>query len=277
MKYLTALVLLMTCNTFNSFSQKADTLRKYTLFHAVPREKMREMQTDRPDVTESAYTVDAGHFQVESDAIKWIHNKTSQIIDNAYYNNLINLKAGLTNSTDLQLVMESYVWHEVKEASSTTRQSGFGNLTIRLKQNLWGNSSGKSALAIMPYVSVPTSRFEENKQPGGGLIIPFALKMKNDWSFGTQTAIDFGKPEPGQSFQTELLTSLTFGKSFNSRLDAFIEANNTFTVEDDQYDLFLNGGLVYSLTDNFNIDAGINYGITKSSDKVYFIGFSFRY
>ena len=33
----------------------------YTLFQPVPRELMREMSTDRPDQTESAYTVDAGH------------------------------------------------------------------------------------------------------------------------------------------------------------------------------------------------------------------------
>jgi hypothetical protein len=30
---------------------------------------MREMSTDRPDQTESAYTVDAGHFQVEMDLV----------------------------------------------------------------------------------------------------------------------------------------------------------------------------------------------------------------
>lgn len=28
---------------------------------------MRDFETDRPDVTESAYTVDAGHFQLETD------------------------------------------------------------------------------------------------------------------------------------------------------------------------------------------------------------------
>src|SRR5688572_22582399 len=37
----------------------------YTLFNPTPRELMREMSTDRPDVTESSKTVDAGHVQVE--------------------------------------------------------------------------------------------------------------------------------------------------------------------------------------------------------------------
>jgi hypothetical protein len=35
----------------------------FSLFNPTPRELMREMSTDRPDTTESPYTVDAGHFQ----------------------------------------------------------------------------------------------------------------------------------------------------------------------------------------------------------------------
>ncbi|MFC1225577.1 hypothetical protein ACFE6N_17335 [Pedobacter sp. BG31] len=46
----------------------AQTAQKpYSIFSPVPKEKLREMETDRPDVTESAITVDAGHFQYESD------------------------------------------------------------------------------------------------------------------------------------------------------------------------------------------------------------------
>lgn len=37
----------------------------YSLLNPTPRELMREMSTDRPDATESPYTVDAGHFQAE--------------------------------------------------------------------------------------------------------------------------------------------------------------------------------------------------------------------
>jgi hypothetical protein len=36
---------------------------------------MREMSTDRPDLTESAYTVDAGHFQVEMDVVRYTYDR----------------------------------------------------------------------------------------------------------------------------------------------------------------------------------------------------------
>jgi len=47
---------------------------RYTLFNPTPRELVREMNTDRPDKTESPYTPDAGHFQIEAAAfigISW--------------------------------------------------------------------------------------------------------------------------------------------------------------------------------------------------------------
>ncbi|MFN9973748.1 MAG: transporter, partial [Phycisphaerae bacterium] len=37
----------------------------FHLFNPTPRELLREVDTDRPDTTESPHTVDAGHFQIE--------------------------------------------------------------------------------------------------------------------------------------------------------------------------------------------------------------------
>src|SRR5881396_2721309 len=48
---------------------------QYTLLNPPPREWMREMSTDRPDKTESAFTVDAGHFQVEADILSYTYDR----------------------------------------------------------------------------------------------------------------------------------------------------------------------------------------------------------
>jgi hypothetical protein len=39
----------------------------YLIFDRVPGDLLRELTPDRPDKTESPYTVDAGHFQLEMD------------------------------------------------------------------------------------------------------------------------------------------------------------------------------------------------------------------
>src|SRR5512140_1526866 len=47
----------------------------YNLFHPTPHDLMRELTPDRPDKTESPYTVDAGHLQLEMDAATFTLNR----------------------------------------------------------------------------------------------------------------------------------------------------------------------------------------------------------
>ena len=44
--------------------------QEYSLLDPVPRQAMRPLSTDRPDQTESPYSVDAGHVQFEFEVAK---------------------------------------------------------------------------------------------------------------------------------------------------------------------------------------------------------------
>ena len=73
---------------------------------------MRELSADRPDKTESAYTVDAGHFQVEMDLVAYSYDHDRSGGDDtrteAWAIAPMNLKLGLLNDVDLQLMIETY-------------------------------------------------------------------------------------------------------------------------------------------------------------------------
>ena len=98
---------------------------RYHLFRPTPHAEMREMSTDRPDQTESAYTVDAGHFQIEMDLMKLTYDRHRPSWNVAP----VNLKAGLLNNVDLQIVLDNYV----RESGGA---SGFGDITARLLKSL---------------------------------------------------------------------------------------------------------------------------------------------
>lgn len=102
----------------------------YNLFRPTPKDQMRGFETDRPDMTESAYTVDAGHFQLETDLFKTDRSSVDGIktIQNSF--NVVNLKLGLTNSLDVQFIAESFVSTKVTDQNSTKSNSAFGNLAI---------------------------------------------------------------------------------------------------------------------------------------------------
>ena len=233
------------------------------------------METDRPDVTESAYTVDAGHFQYETDLFKNIRNKTNGILNVSNVYNHENIKLGITNTTDFQVVIESVVQNTTVNnvASSTT---GFGDITLRVKQNLWSNNGGKTALSMMPYVNLPSSKFSESNIEGG-IVFPLAVELNSDWGLGTQFAMDLLKNRSEKNYHPEILYSITVSRGLSSKVDFFIESYCTYNFRDEVTQLSANGDLVYSLSDNFKLDTGFNYGITKATDKVYFAGLSFRY
>lgn len=272
---------LASCSTLFAYAQTElpDTSkRSYSLFHPTPRTKMRDFQTDRPDITESAYTVDAGHFQVESDAYKLTFNKNQGVRTSESTFNLANLKIGLNNSTDLQLVLPFYVEERTKINGmyTDTKRSGFNDFTLRLKKNLWGNDAGKTALAVMPFINAQTGNDVEGKRLEGGVVVPFNLELSKTWSFGAQGQFSLLRTED-RKYDKELLNSVTVGKDFSKSTSAFVESHYTYNFSQKNFEVFLNGGFVYSITDNFNVDLGINYGLKKGTDHVYFIGYSFRY
>ena len=85
----------------------------FTLFQPTPRELLRELSTDRPDQTESPYTVDAGRFQIEMDFVQHCsHHDTSgggSVRTKNWSIAPLNLKLGLTKQVDLQLILDSHV------------------------------------------------------------------------------------------------------------------------------------------------------------------------
>ena len=269
------LILSCICLIYNvCIAQKI--AKKYTLFHPVPREKMREMSTDRPDITESANTVDAGHFQIETDMFKHTSNKNSAGITSVENNiNLANLKLGITHNLDLQLVVGTFVnSFEKSIAQLTTQQTNsFGDLTLRAKYNFWGNDEGKTAFAVMPYLNLPTSKNNNNLE--GGIIFPFSVALVNNFSLGTQLQVDWLKLDSG--YGGNILQSVVIGKAISKHFEAFAESYYTYNLSEKVRQFSINGGIGYLVNENLKFDAGFNLGITKNTDKVYFIGFSFRY
>ena len=249
----------------------------YHLFRPVPSDSLREMETDRPDVTESPKTVDAGHFQFETDLMRFQREKGNEGRSDEYLFNQANIKLGLTNSTAVQLTFESYVVKKDFDAEgSVERSSGFGDLTLRLKQNLLGNDKGKFAIALLPYLKFPTSHADQESQYEGGIIIPMSIEFGNDWKLGLQVEADRLQDEEGSGHHNQFLQTLTVSHPLAKKLDGIIETYYTYEFKDAHLKNFLNAALQYELSKDFLIDGGLNYGVQHDARKSYFVGLSFR-
>lgn len=259
---------------------------QFHLFNPTPRERMRELSTDRPDKTESAYTVDAGHFQIEMDVLNYSYDRHNPVKANERVETVgiapMNLKLGLRNNVDLQVVMEPYT--SVRTQDLTTgmvqRQRGFGDITVRSKINLWGNDGGDTALALMPFLKLPTNQDGlGNDSVEGGLIVPLAVSLPRGWGMGLMTEVDFVRDEAGGGYHTEFINTVTFAHDLTDKLGGYVEFFSLVSTESkSDWVGTIDLGLTYALTDDIQLDAGVNLGVTRRADDINpFLGISWRF
>ena len=256
----------------------------YDLLHLTPSDLMRELSTDRPDQTESPYTVDAGHFQVEIDLVSALFDRDRSgggDMRTTGWGTAVNLKAGLWNNVDIQFVFDPFVHAQFDDLIANTKEtaSGFADFQTRLKVNLWGNDGGKTALAIMPFVKwpLPASGLR-NGRTEGGVIFPLAIELPAGWSTTVMTEYDFVSSGVG-GYSIDFVNSITFSHDIVGELGGYTEFFSVVSSASNskwqgQFDL----GFTYGANDNLQLDTGCNFGVTGAApDFNPFVGFSFRF
>jgi hypothetical protein len=229
----------------------------------------RALAADRPDVTESPITVDAGRIQVEASLADWTRTSGEDSVTALS----ANVKLGLSAATDLQLVVDSYSW--LDSSGDTDDQQGFGDVQLRFKWNLWGNDGGVDAFALMPYLKIPTKTEVSNDEWEGGLILPYARSLTERVGLGLMAELDFVADDDGD-LESELLYSAVLGFEVTSRMGAFIEYVGVIRDEGDP--ALANVGTTYEVHGDFVLDAGLRLGLNDDSEDLgVFVGFTVRY
>ena len=254
---------------------------QFHLFRPTPHALMREMATDRPDKTESAYTVDAGHFQVEMDLLAYTYDRSRHEKVEGLAIAASNLKVGVLNNLDLQLIVETYNLQRTKDRATgnDSRLSGFGDVTLRSKINLWGNDGGPSALSIMPFLKLPTAGDLGNGAVEGGVIFPFAMELPAEWGLGAQIEVDHLRDSSGSSYHQEFSNTVAVSHDLGEKLGFYVELFNS--VSNERHSAWIatfDFGFTYAVTRDIQLDAGMNIGLTDAADDFNpFIGLSMRY
>ncbi|MDZ4723553.1 MAG: transporter [candidate division Zixibacteria bacterium] len=258
----------------------------YTIKAPTPDSLLRDLSTDRPDKTESPYTVDAGRMQLEVDLLSYSHDRPSEGADQTRVTSIglgiMNLKLGLRHNLDIQLILQTYQRQSVKTPSLGVNEqlSGFGDIVIRVKRNLWGNDGGRVAFGVMPFISLPTSGSERGSgNVEGGVIFPLAVGLSDKWGMGLMAETDLVRNGADDGYDLTLITSATISHSLSDALGAYAELFNksnadVATPRVTTGDL----GLTYGVSGNLQLDGGVNIGLTKSAENINpFLGFSSRF
>jgi hypothetical protein len=254
----------------------------FNLLNPTPDAYLREMNP----LYESPYTVDAGHVQVETYAFQyvWDRNKAggADIERQVWSLGPMTLKLGILNNLDAQLVLTPYTKIRYKDRMSGAvfTQSGFGDVTPRVKLNIWGNDSGSTAFAFTPFVKLPTSQDGlGNNSVEGGAVFPLSVQLPYGWWLILSPEVDYMRDllHSGRhfEFQNTAYFSHGIGDRFSGYFDFFSWAS---TERDIDWVGIVDFGISFLWSKNLQIDLGTSVGVTRMADDINpYIGISFRF
>ncbi len=256
----------------------------YTLLNPTPDAELRDFCTDRPPKANLPCTVDAGHFQYESDVFNWTRSSSGGATTDTFLYTNPTLKLGLTNTIDLEVNMAPS--ERVTTKSATGRQSfdGVGDMFFRGKLNLVGPEGGDVQAAIIPYVKAPTgSPGISDKAVEGGAIAPISFALPQGFTLLFDPEIDIlrNADDFGRHTNIQFLGNLSHAltDSVTGYVELWGQANNDPISPNKQASLDLSlAWLAWKKSPSLQFDLGANIGLTPATPKLQlFLGVSQRF
>jgi Putative MetA-pathway of phenol degradation len=246
---------------------------QYWLFNPVPTDQMRSFSTDRPTKSNVPYTVDAGHFQYETDLVNFTHQVSGTTRTDTLLIPNPTFKVGVTNNADLEVnvpFIDGVRTYGTAGGPSAT-QWGIGDTYLRSKINLWGNDGGETAAAIIPYVKAPSAPVGiGNGAVEGGLIGPVAFSLPNSFTLLLVPEIDVLKDSLTSDYHGNYVFDVNLSREVVKNVTAYVElwsdynADPTATATLMSFDV----ALAWVILPNTQIDVGANFGLTSATPAV---------
>jgi hypothetical protein len=258
---------------------------QYTLFDPTPANCLREFDPDRPDVTDSPFTVDAGHIQFESGLFRYALSRPDRegVVTEEFDIFDTNIRLGITNYAEIDLDIPPLDIEHTRFPVSRfdTWKSGPGSLELQAKFNFFGNDNfekpGSLALGLIPRLDIPTVIGEGHVE--GGVAVPFAIKLSEKAELEMMTEYDIIHNEEGSGHHVEYLNSASLSYDWTGKLSTYYEVATLFGTRDPLGGIVtLDTGVLYKFGHDWQFDVGANLGVTRASDRAdAFVGLSKRF
>jgi len=251
----------------------------YSLLNPTPQWLLRSLNTDRPSVTEGPFTVDAGHIQWEMSLVEYTYDYDHGSRTDGYSVAPFNARIGLLNNLELDVILSPYLNIYTRSRTRSSHLAGIGDTQVRAKLNFWGNDGATTAFGLLPFVNLPTGYDGlSNHHVEGGLIVPFAMQLPAKFAVGAMAEFDINRNTANDGYGFDFVHSITLGREFTEQLNVYIEYVGVAPVQTGKtYLASFDTGLTYAITENVQVDLGINIGLSRhANDFTVFSGLTFR-
>ena len=189
------------------------------------------------------------------------------------------LSYGIVDNVDLVLSLP-YIWGREKEDDSVVyKENGIGDASFEAKIKFFEKEG--FSLALKPGISLPTGDEDKGLGTGklGGQIYLIATQEVEPFAFHANLGYirnENDADEREDIWHASLAATLEIVKDLNLVANIGVERNPDTEASEDP--VFLIGGVIYSINENFDIDFGVKCGLTDSeTDIIGLAGLTFRF
>jgi hypothetical protein len=227
------------------------------------------METDRPDQSETPFTVAPKYFQAELGVNKQNFKDHNYIL--TYPTAL--LKYGMNKRAEVGVEFNFITSHHqlIPNPVDTT---GLEPISVGTKVSLLKEKGIIPQTAFIAFVGLPFAGSKKFKTPH--LIPSFRFSMQHSLTNKISFGYNVGAEWDGESTIPEWLYTLVTGFEIGEKWQTFIEAYG-FIAKNELPQHNVDGGIAYYINDDFKLDASAGFGLTHNALKNFLsLGASFR-
>ena len=234
--------------------------------------------TDRPTKANAICTVPEGKIQIETSAIGWSLTEADGSETRVLSVGSSFVKLGLSGRSDLQVGLTPYVQLTTKGGGVRDRVSGFGDVVVRYKHRLTRDDA-KVQVGIIPFAKVPTAKRPiGNRKVEGGLAVPISFALTSPVTMTLGPEVDLLADGSGRHVALVNLVNISGPVAPRLTLAGELWTNFNFNPAGTIKQASADAALAYAVSDNLQLDAGANFGLTReTTDVEVYAGASIRF
>jgi hypothetical protein len=177
------------------------------------------------------------------------------------------LKYGLTDAMHIEVAASPYVRNRERSDEVRTTDSGFGDVTVKVKHRLTAADAAFS-VALVPFVKLPAaSKRIGNGKAEGGLVVPLSWALGDTpLSLSSSPELDLIADGDGDGYHVAGAGTLSLGIAATDRLSVAAELWSGWDWDEQTTrQASLGANAAYKITSELQIDGELDFGLTRDS------------
>jgi hypothetical protein len=249
---------------------------------AAESEALRDFCPDRPGLGTPACTIDPGHFDVELGLADWTLDRTPDSRSDTVEAAQLLVRLGLTASLEAQLGWTAFGHVRTRDrfTGAVDQDSGIGDLTLALRQNLVSPDGSGFSLAVMPFATLPTGGQAIGAgEWSAGLLVPLSYDVGQGLQIGltgrVEAAADSDRDGRHLAYGAVAGLSVPLSDSVGATFEMAANRDQDPAGHKTEWLAGISAG--WMADDDVQLDAGANIGLHGTHDVQLYLGVSRRF